>query len=266
MTTSKQSANLQVTILNTPREDAQFHQDAELLYILEGAMDLRAGEQEAHLPPESIYVVNGGRQYSYTASGYILFVRLTLPTQLVRQNNGVASAVFWCDPTRGGQRLLRRPSSGAQTSPDRRLGVLDRDTDLGYLALCYQLLDPLSTSSLLHDTGRETVSESAPFEGRMAQIESYLHANFNRAASSKELADKLYLSQGYLSRFFKKHYGMSFAECLTKIRLATWRRTCSTHPLPSRTLLSRMGSRTCRRSTRRSGSTMGKRRPLCVRS
>ncbi len=37
--------------------------------------------------------------------------------------------------------------------------------------------------------------------------------------SIKDLSEKLYLSNEYLSGFFKKNYGMSFTEYLTNIRL-----------------------------------------------
>lgn len=219
MGTNKQSADLHLTVLNTQREESRFHQDAELLYVLEGAMDIRAGEQEARLPREGIYVVNGNRPYSFTASGDILFVRLAIPTGLVCQNSGVASAVFWCDSTRdenGSYDELRRV---LKRLLNRHLGAQGRSPDFGCLSLCYELLDLLCTSFLLRETDRESGGDGAHFEERVAQIDSYMRANFSQPISSKDLSEKLYLSQGYLSRFFKKNFGMSFSEYLTKIRL-----------------------------------------------
>ncbi len=58
------------------------------------------------------------------------------------------------------------------------------------------------------------------FENRMEQINHYIHENYNQQISLKELAVKLNLSNGYLARFFKQNYGMSFAEYLIKIRLS----------------------------------------------
>ena len=57
------------------------------------------------------------------------------------------------------------------------------------------------------------------FDERIRQINNYIRANYSQPISLKELADQLYLSNGYLSRFFKRNYGMSFAEYLTNVRL-----------------------------------------------
>ena len=66
---------------------------------------------------------------------------------------------------------------------------------------------------------KENVDEGEKFDDRIQQINHYIRANYNQQISLKELSEKLFLSNGYLSRFFKKNYGMNFAEYLTSIRL-----------------------------------------------
>ena len=60
---------------------------------------------------------------------------------------------------------------------------------------------------------------SDKYQLRLQQIENYIQANYSLPISMKQLSEKLYLSNGYLSRFFKKNYGMSFADYLTNVRL-----------------------------------------------
>lgn len=211
--------NFRIEVLNTQEERARFHQDAELLYILEGAMELEDGESRVKLPAQGIYVVNGGRKYSFRASADVLFARLTLPTQLVCRNDAAALAVFWCDSTREDNSRYDELRGVIKRLLDRWLGLGEQGGRLGYLSLWLQVLDLLSTHFLLRTTDRDSKSGTDPYRERMEQIDSYINANYSRAVSSKELADKLFLSQGYLSRFFKKNYGMSFAEHLTEVRL-----------------------------------------------
>ena len=45
---------------------------------------------------------------------------------------------------------------------------------------------------------------------RTLQINEYIMNNYNQPISLKSLADTLYLSEGYLSRYLKKIYNMSF--------------------------------------------------------
>ena len=55
---------------------------------------------------------------------------------------------------------------------------------------------------------------------RIMQINDYIMNHYSQPISLKTLSDDLYLSEGYLSRFFKKHYHMSFTTYLRQIRLA----------------------------------------------
>lgn len=64
-----QKERVRIEVLNTREEHSRFHQDAELLYILEGNMDVQVLEYRTKLPPEGIYIVDGGKKYSYTACG-----------------------------------------------------------------------------------------------------------------------------------------------------------------------------------------------------
>ena len=54
---------------------------------------------------------------------------------------------------------------------------------------------------------------------RMNEILGYLMSNFNREISLSELAEHLYLSVPYLSKYIKKNFGMSFLKLLNDIRL-----------------------------------------------
>lgn len=65
----------------------------------------------------------------------------------------------------------------------------------------------------------ENGDDNDKFDERIQQINNYIRANYSQPISLKELSEKLYLSNGYLSRFFKRNYGMNFAEYLTNIRL-----------------------------------------------
>lgn len=91
--------------------------------------------------------------------------------------------------------------------------------NFGYISLCYRVLDLLSCYFLVQTADKEIGGDNDRLDERIQQINNYIRANYNQPISLKELSEKLYLSNGYLSRFFKKNYGMNFAEYLTNIRL-----------------------------------------------
>ena len=55
---------------------------------------------------------------------------------------------------------------------------------------------------------------------RKQQIEAYVQKNYAKNVSLRELADQLYLSEGYLSRYVRKIFGMTFSEYVKEIRLS----------------------------------------------
>lgn len=210
---------LPIYISNVQQQFDCFHQDAELFYVLEGSMEIAMGDYHTHLKHEDIFIVNSNRGYSYKASKDVLFVRVSIPYQIVSSMVKSTDVVFLCDSTRDENRqydILRRLFKKLL---NRYYSVRDRENDFGYKALCYQVLDILSTHFLLRITDQGDSDERERFDERIVQINNYIHANYSHPISSKDLADKLHLSQSYLSRFFKKTYGMSFTEYLTNIRL-----------------------------------------------
>ena len=54
---------------------------------------------------------------------------------------------------------------------------------------------------------------------RLIQIVDYLEKNYQELITLDEIADKMYVSTGYLSRYFKQEMGMGFSRFLMNIRL-----------------------------------------------
>lgn len=46
---------LKIEVLNIREEREHFHQDIELLFVLEGTLDVAMGEQTTHMQPEDIW-------------------------------------------------------------------------------------------------------------------------------------------------------------------------------------------------------------------
>ena len=66
---------MKISVLNAADEQEHFHQDIELLYVLEGTMDVTIGEQVTHMEPEDVLVVNANKRHCLKGSGDILYVR-----------------------------------------------------------------------------------------------------------------------------------------------------------------------------------------------
>ncbi|MGI6109702.1 MAG: GH39 family glycosyl hydrolase [Eubacteriaceae bacterium] len=210
---------LKLEVLSTVESKERFYQDIELYYILDGVLNLTVDNRIIQLKPEDILVVNANKKHGFTATDNILFARLNIAYELVSDVVQKSEVIFRCDSTRDtgeGYQELRR---AMKRLLNNYLSTQGDVTSFGHIALCYQVMNILTINFMVQIVNSNNMTDEEKFETRIMQISNYIRENYSQPISIKELADKLYLSNGYLSRFFKKNYGMSFAEYLTNIRL-----------------------------------------------
>ena len=73
---------LNIRVLNAIDEQEHFHQDIELIYILEGCMDVVMGEQTTRMEPEDILVINANKRHCLKADADILFAQFSIQYHL----------------------------------------------------------------------------------------------------------------------------------------------------------------------------------------
>ncbi len=210
----------QFMVQDQAMDEEHFHQEVELLYILEGAADINVEKKVSKLGTDDIYVVNANRRHSFrTQDGEIMMLRLLISYQLVTEQSAGGEVIFWCDSSVSESdkyaRLRRLLRQMLQHYVENR----DYVDSYGYLADCYAVLEYLSAHFMLRASDLQRNEDTDRYEERLRQINHYIYNNYDQPISMKELSEKLYLSNGYLSRFFKKNYGMSFAGYLTNVRV-----------------------------------------------
>lgn len=196
-----------------------FHQDIEFLYVMEGKLDVTMEEKTIHMHPEDILVVNANKKHSVRGSENILYTQLTIEYHMVSDVFQSMNVIFWCDSTRDESERYDELREILKQLLNHHLSTGGNTASFGYISLCYQVLDKLAGYFLVQTADKENVEDNDKFDERIQQINNYIRAKFNQQISLKELSEKLFLSNGYLSRFFKRNYGMNFAEYLTNIRL-----------------------------------------------
>lgn len=219
MLDSSRKEKVKLNVLSEVEAQQHFHQDIELIYVLEGTLDIEFSDRTVSMQNEDIFVINANKKHVLKGSSNLLYMQLLISYALFSEMFSSADIILWCDSTKEESERydeLRRTLKSLLNHYLERHGEIG---DFGHISLCYKILDILSTYFLVRSTDRDVTEDQNKFEERIAQINNYIRANYNQPISLKDLAEKLYLSNGYLSRFFKRNYGMSFAEYLTNIRL-----------------------------------------------
>lgn len=196
------------------------NQDIHLYYILDGSMSVYVGDQASKLQTEDMILVNANKKYRMeSADEKLLYLDLIILAELICEVCGMQELIFYCDSAAGDDERFDQLRAILKKILNHYVSSGGSTNDFVYYSDYFQLLNLLSLHFQIRSSDRKRVKESERFEERIAQINTYIHANYSRQIGLKDLSDKLYLSNGYLSRFFKKNFGMTFAEYLTQIRL-----------------------------------------------
>lgn len=143
---------LRIEVLNTTAEREHFHQDIELLYILEGNMQMKMGNQEVILCSDDIFVINANKKHEIRASKDILFAKLSITYHLVSDVFQSMNIIFWCDSTKDNSERYGELRMVMKQLLNHYLSTQGGVADLGHIALCYQVMDILSVHFLVQVT------------------------------------------------------------------------------------------------------------------
>lgn len=205
---------LRIDISDDKKENMHSHQDVELLYVMEGNVYLTIDGRMVTVAEGDIYIINSNKMHGLYLEKAVVYVKISIFYQYIAGvlNRGNSSFLCYSDTDNGGlKRTIKKLLECYVKKEENKI-------DFGYQAICYELIDILQKKYIIQQTNIPTVKEEK-FQQRIAMINEYISNNYQFPISMKELSDNLYLSNGYLSRFFKENYGMSFLEYLTKIRL-----------------------------------------------
>lgn len=197
-----------------------FHQDIELIYVLDGSMTVKLGDQKSELKADDVLVINANKKHFLEAQDKnLLYVRLGIAYPIVSDIFQSVDIIFWCDSSKENDQRYDEVRKALKDLLGKYLKEGQTEISFGYISQCYKVLEIMALHFLVQTGDKENITDKDRFEDRILQINNYIRSNYAQDISLKDLSEKLFLSIGYLSRFFKKNYGMSFAEYLTNIRL-----------------------------------------------
>lgn len=211
---------IKLSVNTSINETMHVQPNIELIYVLQGEIEITMEDKKTTLQAEDLYIINANKMYQLHTSEDVLFAQITISYELIRDVLKCTDFMFWCDSTKTSLaseaqevRLLLRKLL------DHYVHEQENIANFHHIALCYQLIDYLVMHFLVRTVDRKNDSEEGKFLERINAINEYIGLNYNKALSLQDLSDKLYLSNAYLSRFFKKNMGMNFARYVNGVRL-----------------------------------------------
>ena len=170
------------------------------------------------MKPEDIVVINSGiRHQVLPEEKGCIICSLSIPHRLIARSIEKEFFLIWCNSV----------ADKSHDFSDLRECLRDlikhclvnKKPDLYYQGRVYQILYLLTEHYLITRDDVRYHEQISKNEERIQQILSYIHENYNKAITLNELAEHLYLTNAYLSRFFKRMFGVNFGEYLNSIKL-----------------------------------------------
>jgi beta-xylosidase/AraC-like DNA-binding protein len=205
-------------IMNKQKEETHFHQDVELIYVLEGEMELKVEGDTFYLKQDDVVVVNPNKKHSYKCSEDILMASFYISFQSLSNFLESSLILFWCNSTIDKDDSYEEMRKIIKSIFNHYLNRKGKDDFYEY-SLFYQLLNLLTNSFLINNADERFHDKDNKYDDRINEITNYIRGNYNKPISLNDLAHQLHLSNAYLSRYLKKQLGMNFIDYLNNVRL-----------------------------------------------
>ncbi len=196
-----------------------FHQDIEIIYVLEGKMELQVETEKYKLSRGNMILINSNRRHSVCELAKDLFwasfqINYGMLTEMIHMDR----ILFWCNSS------YDNNSSYTQLNVilDNILNKYFEKENEGILKLnsyYYEAVYFLITHFLITSEDRRIKNQVNSENDRIFAVQTYVDENYNRQIRLSDLAKQLYLSNAYLSKYVKKQFGISFKDYVNKIRL-----------------------------------------------
>lgn len=197
---------------------AEFHLDIELWFLLSGEAEVTVGDESFLMTRNSVVVINSEKRHSIRKISDGIICRISLDYRAISEYLGSSLFLFFCNSVTDRNGEYDKLISLLQTLIATKLTRGGRE-DFGTYGLYYEILDLICKKFLIDHTDIRYRAFEDESSERMHDINRYIQANYNQDISLNELAEKLYLSNAYLSRFFKKNFGKNFKDYLNEVRL-----------------------------------------------
>ena len=217
---------INVITANIEEYPIHFHDDMEVVYVLDGSITLRNGYYTYNLKQGDVYILNDREMHSFESTGednMVMMLQMDL-SYFSRYYDNLKNNFF-----------VTEMEDDSDESLDILRGILARimmevlQKGYGYEHKVIESTHNL-IACLMSDF-RYFVMEDGKFKnevknkgnkilaGRLNRITDYMYDNYNRKLTLSEIAEREHLSVYYLSHVIKESTGLSFQDLLSYIRV-----------------------------------------------
>lgn len=190
--------------------------DYQISMILQGTLQIKTDIGGHEYGIRDVLVMTPGKTYHIVPSSENLVLFLTLDRTFINEHFG-ANVQILCDS--------KEYPNKDYTSIQNLLSYIiaswhDNSTNkFAILSQVYQLLNDMQKRFVANTIYLTESHKSTRHQSRIQEIIQYIDENYATAITLSSLAQNLYLSPQYLSKFIKQHFNKTFFDYLNQVRI-----------------------------------------------
>ena len=200
-------------------QSTHFHQNLEIIYVLEGALEIEIETETYQMEKGDFLLINANKRHAlHETKGELLIASFRINFSMLIDYMGTNQLLFWCNTVADRSETYDQ----MKRALDRILNRFYDKEKVGaiYLNSIYYEVVYLLTAYFMIKADDARMKENFTLDNsRVFEIQNYVQANYQKQLSLNDLAKKLFLSNAYLSKYIKKHFGLSFLEYVNNVRL-----------------------------------------------
>lgn len=207
---------IEVDVSSEVQEQEHWHVEIELVYVVEGTCNIQIEDKAYLVPQNEMILVNSGKKHSMMTEVGTLVCKIHFPYHSI------------CNYIHEDYIYLKCNSVLENEYKYKLLKEYVRELLLAYIkeeqsiflqfSTEYKILDYLLENFRV-DLAKKKVDNQYWQNQRLSLILNYIYANYDTTISLTEIAERLYMTPSYISRFFKKSTGESFVQYVRRIRI-----------------------------------------------
>lgn len=191
------------------------HQEIELIYVLEGKVQIEVNGEIWELYKDDVIVINSRYSHSWRASEDAMVAVVIFDGELFTREIGSDYVTFWCNSTIESA-VDYKPIRAVMGNLITEYAVNMEGMNFKKKSLLYDLMDCLLNHYLVESKMKLEMVEEDKLMWTALQ---YISNNYWRQLSLSKVASQVYMTSSTFSRYFKKHAGINFLEYLNNLRL-----------------------------------------------
>ncbi|HHV12170.1 MAG TPA: helix-turn-helix domain-containing protein [Clostridiales bacterium] len=209
------ATTLNVTMMNVKRVSHYIPEHYQMQMVIKGSISIKDNGEKYILKKDDIILLYPCYQYKVEAITDNTVLDISIP------------ANFFHSMVKPGYEVVCNSAIGRKKDYFALKNILTdmvvyynkEDNHLKMCSLLYSLMDYLNDNFLVSRSKEGASVNESNYSERIDKIANYINTNYPLPLNLQTLADHMFLTPQYLSKFIKQNFGLNFNKYLNKVRM-----------------------------------------------